>query len=277
MVYKWPRYPPTARRPACRDFRLARLAAGGALARGGARPDVLFHPDLRRVGEWTALSESPLGREALVARQYPEFTAPGRTAGEPLGDRHISRRPLTFQPAPEEGIALAVGAATAVEADGAPSSRPGSSRRRSWRGAWSSSSPAGSCCCCTCSTRSQPAEPARPAGHGRRERGGSGACAREIQRVADLDVPVLLRGETGTGKELVARAIHDAGPRRGRALRRASTWAPSRPSLAAAELFGAARGAFTGAVREQRRATSSAPTAARCSSTRSARPRPRCR
>ena len=102
------------------------------------------------------------------------------------------------------------------------------------------------------------------------------ALRREIQRVADLDVPVLLRGETGTGKELVARAIHEAGPRRAPAVPAVNMGAVP-PTLAASELFGAARGAYTGADQRGRTATSSAPTAAPCSSTRSARRRPRCR
>jgi two-component system nitrogen regulation response regulator GlnG len=57
---------------------------------------------------------------------------------------------------------------------------------------------------------------------------------------------VLLRGETGTGKELAARALHDAGPRRRRGFLAVNMGAVP-PTLAAAELFGAARGAFTGA------------------------------
>src|SRR6185369_6449016 len=70
---------------------------------------------------------------------------------------------------------------------------------------------------------------------------------REIARVADLDVPVLLRGETGTGKELVAHALHRASRRRSAAFL-SLNMAAIPASLAASELFGATRGAFTGAV-----------------------------
>src|SRR6185312_10546599 len=74
---------------------------------------------------------------------------------------------------------------------------------------------------------------------------------RQIRQVADLDVPVLLRGETGTGKELVARAIHQASVRRDRPYLALNMSAiPS--SLAASELFGAAKGAFTGADQKKR-------------------------
>jgi two-component system nitrogen regulation response regulator GlnG len=72
----------------------------------------------------------------------------------------------------------------------------------------------------------------------------------EIRRIADLTVPVLLQGETGTGKELVARAIHEAGPRRDRPYV-AVNMAAIPPTLAATELFGAARGAYTGAERRR--------------------------
>ena len=71
---------------------------------------------------------------------------------------------------------------------------------------------------------------------------------REIRRVADLEIPVLLRGETGTGKELMARAIHRAGRRREKPYLSVNLGAIP-PTLAASELFGAAKGAFTGAVR----------------------------
>ena len=73
---------------------------------------------------------------------------------------------------------------------------------------------------------------------------------REIRRVSTVATPVLLRGETGTGKELVARAIHTSGPRRARPYLAVNLGALP-PALAAAELFGAARGAFTGADRSR--------------------------
>src|SRR5690606_37378232 len=72
----------------------------------------------------------------------------------------------------------------------------------------------------------------------------------DVSRVADLDVPVLIRGETGSGKELVARAIHEHGPRRAGPFISVNLGALSK-ELVAAELFGALRGAYTGAVRER--------------------------
>ena len=69
----------------------------------------------------------------------------------------------------------------------------------------------------------------------------------QIRAVAGVDVPVLLRGETGTGKELAARALHDASPRRGGPFVAVNMGAIP-PTLAPSELFGHVRGAFSGAV-----------------------------
>jgi formate hydrogenlyase transcriptional activator len=73
------------------------------------------------------------------------------------------------------------------------------------------------------------------------------AVLHKVDQVAPADVPVLLLGETGTGKELIARAIHAGSARSARALI-AVNCAALPPSLIESELFGHEKGAFTGAM-----------------------------
>jgi two-component system nitrogen regulation response regulator GlnG len=224
---------------------------------------ILFHPDVERIGERAPLSALLAGGEEGLSRAEPSFFQlgqPGKLRGQPLGDPFLSRRPVRLVSGPERGsVRLLCGeTGTRVVVGGGGGEPAGAvhdipaadvdrgvvlllanrvvlllSRLESGPGL--SHLPASDLPSYGLVGESAPMMRLR----------------QEIRRVADLDVAVLLRGETGTGKELAARALHDAGRRRHRPYLAVNMGAVP-PSLAAAELFGAARGAYTGA--DQKRA-----------------------
>ncbi|HKV13229.1 MAG TPA: sigma-54 dependent transcriptional regulator [Thermoanaerobaculia bacterium] len=239
----------TAQRPAWDDG----TPEGDRRRRSRARVPaltILYHPDPGRVGDRAFLAGLSDGRPAALSRLEPEFATPGTTEVNPLADRHLSRSPLRLSPADNAGaLRLSVGESrTRVVADGTlvPDSRL-FSQRDVERGVVLELAERVVLLLHTFPTETFDA----PEHFGLV--GESEAILRvrhEIRRVADLDVPVLLRGETGTGKELVARAIHQAGKRRNGPCPCVNMGAIPQ-TLATSELFGAVKGSFTGAVRDQ--------------------------
>jgi two-component system, NtrC family, nitrogen regulation response regulator GlnG len=210
---------------------------------------LLAHPDPARVGERTVLALLASGREALLSRSQPGFAPPGETSFRSLDDRWISRTPLRLLPGPEPGgVRLLTGESPVqVIADGVPVSGGRElSAAEVERGVVLELAGRVALLLHAVGEGADPG-PRPPAFDLVGESDGMVRVRREIARVADLDVPVLLRGETGTGKELVARALHRASRRRGGAFLSVNMAAVP-AALAASELFGATRGAYTGAV-----------------------------
>ncbi len=213
---------------------------------------LLAYPDVRRVGERVLLPALGSGRAVPLSRLTPLFAQPGGGEERPLADRFLSRSPIQLipqgVPGEEPGSVrlVAEGSGCRFEVLGAAS--PGEiSAAGLERGAVIVLSDRVALLLHFLSpTLLHEAERFGLVG----DSAALSLLRREIRRVAGLSTPVLLNGETGTGKELAAHAIHSAGPRRTRPYLALNLGAVP-PALAASELFGVARGAFTGADRRR--------------------------
>ncbi|WP_324289043.1 sigma-54 dependent transcriptional regulator [Myxococcus sp. MISCRS1] len=205
---------------------------------------LVAHPQLARVGERRVLEDLLAGQEWVLSRNAPDFTPASSAFGAPLGDPFLSRKPFLRFNRTQTGIRVSVGPETRCTSDGVPLRDS-----REWDlEAVRSGVPlelAGRLVLLLHLCEPGPSTAlASPGMVG--ESVGLRRVRKDIQRVADLDLCVLIRGETGTGKELVAQALHQQGPRARKPFLSINLGAIPR-ELAAAELFGAAKGAFTGA------------------------------
>lgn len=220
---------------------------------------ILYHAQLRRMGERSFLTSLEQGQAASLSRTEPLFSPVyptfGRPDGEPLMLPSLSRSPLLIVPVPGRGLRILQGehskpvkingadlrveafVSTAEIADGVVLELSSHvilllHRYEMFRNL---------------------EEDSRGFAQLSGLIGNSRAMVmlhHSITAAASSDAPVLLRGETGTGKELVAAAIHMMSPRRGRPMV-CVNMAALTPSLARAELFGARKGSYTGAVTDQ--------------------------
>lgn len=216
-------------------------------SRRGAALTILSHPRMARAGEQLVFERVAAGREVAVSRNAPDFTSPGRSLGAPLEDPYVSRTPIRFS-ARDGGCvrmqaSAAAGVVVRVPVTGELEFTPDDLSR---------GIPieiAGRVVLLLHSFDAEPPDTVDPLGMV-----GSSSGIRQVRtaidRIADLAVPVLIRGETGTGKELVARAIHGRSARRHGPFLSVNLGALPR-ELAAPELFGAVRGAYTGAARDR--------------------------
>jgi len=209
---------------------------------------VLYHPNLERVGERADLPALATGGEVSLSRLTPDFAAPGAETARPLGDNRLSRTPIVLRRA--SGITIDRGESrTKLVLDGQNVQYTASLPRDALdQGVVLL---LGGRVVLVLHLLDPVVDRSLPQLGMVGESPPLAQLRRDIVQTADLDVPILLRGETGTGKELAARAVHDAGPRRDRPFV-AVNMAAVPPSLAAAELFGAERGAYTGAQQRRR-------------------------
>ena len=211
---------------------------------------IAFHPQTSRIGQRVVVPVTGSGEPWIVGRRSPGFAGLAEEDPLPLRDRYISRRALQFL---YQG-----GRLTICRLKGASRCRLGDTEifdsveldRDQLREGVPLLLGHSVVLLLRLGRRAQIADCLHPQ---TKSLHGSSACMAEfralVSQVADSDFDVLIRGETGTGKELVAEAIHAASGRC-RAPMVSINMAAIAPDLAPAALFGSARGAFTGADRE---------------------------
>jgi len=209
---------------------------------------IVSHPMAHRVGERLLLEGVLSGRAVEVSRNAPDFTRPDAVLGTPLADPFLSRKPVVFSQGPGGSVRLSPG-------DGIKVTLAGEVLRELWE---FSPEELAEGVALELAERVVVllhwADPSASAAVDALGMVGTSAGIQQvrhhIEQVADLNVPVLVRGETGSGKELIARGIHQCSQRRGKAFVSVNMGAIPK-ELAPAELFGATKGAFTGAVKDR--------------------------
>ncbi|MBN1208273.1 MAG: sigma-54-dependent Fis family transcriptional regulator [Myxococcaceae bacterium] len=209
---------------------------------------IVSHPMSHRVGERLLLDALFSGREVSISRNSPDFMRPDAVLGAPLADPFLSRKPLVFSAAREGGVRLTPG-------DGSKVHLAGEVLKAPWE-----FSPEELAVGVALELAERVvvllhwADPAASAAVDALGMVGTSVGIQQvrhhIEQVADLDVPVLVRGETGSGKELIAQAIHKRSVRRDKVFVSVNLGAIPK-ELAAAELFGASKGAYTGSVKDR--------------------------
>jgi DNA-binding NtrC family response regulator len=202
---------------------------------------VVWHPDLDRAGEQQVLPA--LGHSLQVNRFEPQWLSLLDGERRSLGHASVSRAPLTLERLADGGVRLQTGDPRAkVELNGQPLDGV-ATLDAATLAAGAMLQLGGRVLLCLHPAQVLPttADPALLGVSSAMER-----LRRQIQLVAPTHMPVLVLGETGTGKELVAQALHRLSPRQRHGLVAVNMAALSE-SLAGAELFGAQRGAYTGA------------------------------
>ncbi|HRI68951.1 MAG TPA: sigma 54-interacting transcriptional regulator [Polyangium sp.] len=208
---------------------------------------IAYHPDLDRVGQRAILTSDINGTTSL-SRDEPSFFVPGTSTGEPLADEHISRSPIKITATTHGSVRIDVSQSKTKV-------RIGEQRVTATITLSSKDIERGAVLLLGNRVvlvlhRTQQLE--RVLGHDEAggligESDGLRQVLWDIKSMADRDKPVLIRGETGTGKELVAAVIHRLSRRTNQTYSTVNLAAiPS--SLAASELFGVEKGAYTGAL-----------------------------
>jgi len=209
---------------------------------------LVSHPMAHRVGERLLMEGVLSGRAVEVSRNAPDFMRPDAVLGTPLADPFLSRKPVVFTQGPGGSVRL-------VPGDGIKVTLAGEVLREVWE-----FSPEELAVGVALELAERVvvllhwADPSANSAVDALGMVGTSAGIQQvrhhIEQVADLNVPVLVRGETGSGKELIARGIHQRSQRRNKAFVSVNMGAIPK-ELAPAELFGAMKGAFTGAVKDR--------------------------
>jgi two-component system nitrogen regulation response regulator GlnG len=209
---------------------------------------ILCHPDVGRIGERALLPGLLLGKSVALSRRDTVFAQPGTASrARPLEDVHVSRTAVEIAPlGRSESLSLRCSTGESVVDGRAVNGTEIIARDQLAVGVVVALG--GHVALLLHETCNPPLCPIEGIlGHS-----DAIALARqEIERVAAAEVPVLLRGETGTGKERLARAIHDRS-RRAPQEYVAVNMATLAPSVAVSTLFGHSKGAFTGAQQRHR-------------------------